>query len=104
MELSRTKMIYYDKTLKSYKHLSPDEYFNAYSKQSPLLPTDPTTWGFNIVQLFWSGASNKYQTRLDTDHSYTIPNANNITTKNTLIIAIRDLHDLLKTATKKTAN
>ena len=32
MELSRTKMSYYDKALKSYKHLSPDEYFNAYGK------------------------------------------------------------------------
>ena len=96
MELSRTKMSYYDKALKSYKHLFSDEYFNAYSKKLPLLPSDPTTWGFNIVQLFWSGVSNKYQTRLDTDHTYTIPNANTLITKNASITALRDLRDLLK--------
>jgi hypothetical protein len=94
--------------------MQPDEVFAAYSNLIPLLPSNVSVWGLNLVTQFFDSLSLELQDALHIDSSYTPPDLSTLVTRSSQLDALRCLrvaavrqHTLLRNQEKliaKTVN
>jgi hypothetical protein len=72
-------MSFRDPTSGQWTNLTPDELFAEYANLTPLLPTNVSLWGLNLVTQFHDVLSSDLQELLMADHTYTTPNLASLT-------------------------
>jgi hypothetical protein len=73
-------------------NLTPDELYAEYSALTPLLPTNVTLWGMNLVTQFHDALSPDLQEVLLADSAYTTPDLSSLTSCLAQLATLRSLH------------
>jgi hypothetical protein len=72
-------------------NISPDEVFAEYSALTPLLPTQVSLWGLNLVTQYHDALSPDLQELINADTTYSVPDLSTLTTRAAQLSALRSL-------------
>jgi hypothetical protein len=72
-------------------NLTPDELYAEYSDLTPLLPSNVSLWGLNLVTQFFDALTQDLQDMLSTDASYQPPDLSSLTSRSAQLHALRTL-------------
>jgi hypothetical protein len=89
--LKKPAMSYRHSTSGHWINLTPDELFAAYTDLTPLLPTQISLWGLNLVTQFFDALSSDLQESIHTDPLYSSPDLSTLTSRSTQLDALRSL-------------
>jgi hypothetical protein len=78
--LRRYTMVYTTNNSPDQRYSSPDSIYHHYLEELPILPDDAQSWGFNLVNLFWSSLTEPLRNTL-LDDGYAQPLYKHLLTK-----------------------
>ena len=89
--LKKLSMSYRNPTSGHWIHLTPNDLFAEYAILTPLLPSNVSLWGFNLVTQFHDSLSTDLQELLLADATYVPPNLASLASRSTQLAALRTL-------------
>jgi hypothetical protein len=89
--LKRPSMSYRHHSSGHWINLTPNELFAEYAELTPLLPSNVSLWGLNLVTQFLDALSFDLQEALQTDPLYSAPDLSTLTSRSSQLGALRSL-------------